>query len=180
MTAEMTVHLLETTFVMSTPRSPAPRLIIVAPARLGDIAAVARIQRESFRPGLAYSRFALALLWLLPITSFFVARDASTGEVLGNLITDRLNGNTRIINIAVAPHARRQGVGRQMLREIDQCCPEGDVMLSVEVENTAAQRLYEQEGYVRTTISRDYYGAGRHGYIMKRPRRARATSITAP
>jgi [ribosomal protein S18]-alanine N-acetyltransferase len=173
-------HRLETTFAMPHPPSPEPRSIIITPARLGDISAVARIQRESFRPGLAYSRFALAFLWLLPMTSFLVARDASTGDVLGNLITDRLHGNTRIINIAVAQQARRQGVGRQMLRELDRWCPEGDVMLSVEAENTGAQRLYEQEGYVRTTVSRDYYGAGRHGYVMKRPRRARATSITAP
>ncbi len=154
--------------------------IIVEPARFGDIAAVVRIQREAFRPGLAYSRFALTLLWLLPVTAFLVARDAETGEVLGNVITDHQHGNTRIVNIAVTSHARRRGIGRQMLRALDEWCPEGDIVLSVEAENTGAQRLYEQEGYVRTAISRDYYGSGRHGYVMKRHRQGRATSVTAP
>ena len=154
--------------------------ITVEPARFGDIVAVSRIQREAFRPGLAYSRFALALLWLLPVTTFLVARNPSTGEVVGNLITDRQHGNTRIINIAVAKDARRKGIGRRMLRSIDTFCTQGDVVLSVEVGNTVAQRLYEQEGYVRTAITRDFYGPGQHGYVMKRPRSARNTTITAP
>ena len=171
----------ETTPAMQQP-SPAPitQDVIIEPAGFGDITAVARIQREAFRPGLAYSRFALSLLWLLPVTTFLVARDPVSGDVLGNVITDRQHGNTRIINIAVARHARRRGVGRQLLRALDRWCPDGDIVLSVETENTGAQRLYEQEGYIRTAISRDYYGAGRHGYVMRRTRGAHATTLTAP
>lgn len=156
------------------------REITIATARLRDIPAVASIQRDAFRPGLAYSRFALVVLWLLPVTTFLVARDAATGEVLGNLITDRYRGNTRIVNIAVAKHARRQGIGRKLLRVLDERCPDGDIVLSVEADNATAQRLYEDEGYIRTAITRDYYGTGRHGYTMKRTRHHRPVSLTAP
>src|SRR5690606_7528753 len=131
---------------MYSPRTQTePREITIDTARFRDILPVAAIQRDAFRPGLAYSRFALTVLWLLPAATFLVARDAHTGEVLGNLITDRHRGNTRIVNIAVARHARRQGIGRQLLRVLDERCPEGDVVLSVEATNTSAQRLYEEE-----------------------------------
>jgi ribosomal-protein-alanine N-acetyltransferase len=156
------------------------RKITIETVRFRDLPVVARIQREAFRPGLAYSRFALAVLWLLPGATFLVAREAGSGVVLGNLITDRIRGNTRVVNIAVAQDARRQGIGRQLLRALDAWCPEGDIVLSVEMDNTSAQRLYEQEGYVRTAMTRDYYGPGRHGYTMKRFRRAAPVSVTAP
>jgi ribosomal-protein-alanine N-acetyltransferase len=166
---------------MQQPIPPQPRrAVAIEPARFRDLGAVARIQREAFRPGLAYSRFALAVLWLLPAATFLVARDRATGEVLGNLITDRHRGNMRVINIAVARNARRQGVGRQLLRELDERYPDEDIVLSVEASNTAAQRLYEQEGYVRTAMTKDYYGAGNHGYTMKKTRYRRSVSLTAP
>jgi ribosomal protein S18 acetylase RimI-like enzyme len=160
-------------------RQPSRRIVIEA-ARPRDLAAVVRIQREAFRPGLAYGRLALIVLWLLPAATFLIARDAESGAVVGNLIADRYRGNTRVVNIAVAKDARRQGIGRQLLRALDAWCPEGDVVLSVEADNTSAQRLYEQEGYIRTATTRDYYGPGRHGYTMKRHRRATPVSVTAP
>ena len=156
------------------------REITVDDVRFGDLAAVAAIQRGAFRPGLAYSRFALVVLWLLPSATFLVARDAHTDEVLGNLITDRYRGNTRIVNIAVVKEARRQGIGRQLIRMLDKRCPEGDIVLSVEASNVTAQRLYEEEGFVRTAVTRDYYGPGNHGYTMKKPRRSGPVSVTAP
>lgn len=166
---------------MNPPRTPPnTREIAIGDARYRDIATVAAIQKDAFRPGLAYSRFALTVLWLFPATTFLVARDAATGEALGNLITDGHRGNTRIINIAVAKHARRQGIGRQLLRALDEHCPDGDIVLSVEATNTSAQRLYEEEGFVRTAVTRDYYGPGQHGYTMKKSRRSRTASVTAP
>lgn len=165
---------------MDQPHEQPSRRVTIDIARVRDLPAVVRIQREAFRPGLAYGRFALVVLWLLPAATFLVARDAATGAVVGNLIADRYRGNTRIVNIAVAKDARRQGVGRQLLRALDTWCPEGDVVLSVEADNTSAQRLYEQEGYIRTAMARDYYGPGRHGYTMKRQRREAPVSVTAP
>lgn len=165
---------------MHQPTPQPSRRIAIEPVHFRDLSAVVHIQRDSFRPGLAYGRFALVVLWLLPAATFLVARDAATGAVVGNLIADRYRGNTRVVNIAVAKDARRQGIGRQLLRALDGWCPEGDIVLSVEADNTSAQRLYEQEGYIRTAMMRDYYGPGRHGYTMKRHRRPQPVSVTAP
>lgn len=154
--------------------------VVIQPAGFRDLSAVINIQRESFRPGLAYGRFALIALWMLPMATFLVLKDPSNDEVLGNVIADRQGGNTRIINVAVGSRFRRQGLGRQLLRAIDQRCPHGDLVLAVEQANKAAQRLYEDEGFVRTASMRDYYGRGQHGYTMKKVRGARQTSISAP
>lgn len=154
--------------------------IVIEPVRFRDTRAVAAIQREAFRPGLAYSRFALVVLWALPIATFLVARDSATGDVLGNIIVDRYRSNTRIANVAVAKRARRRGVGRQLLRAVDERCPEGDLVLAVEQDNLAAQQLYETEGFVRTSVRRDYYGINNHGYTMKKVRHKRPTSLTSP
>ena len=165
---------------MPQPDTQPSRRIAIEPARLRDLPAVVRIQREAFRPGLAYGRFALLVLWLLPAATVLIARDRDTGAVVGNLIADRYRGNTRVVNIAVARDARRQGIGRQLMRALDTWCPEGDVVLSVEADNIAAQQLYEREGYIRTAMTRDYYGRGRHGYTMKRHRHDAPVSVTAP
>lgn len=165
---------------MHQPSAQPSRRVVIEPVRFRDLSAVARIQRDAFRPGLAYGRLALIVLWMVPGATFLVARDPASGAVVGNLIADRFRSNTRIVNIAVARDARRQGIGRQMLRALDTWCPEGDVVLSVEADNTTAQRLYEQEGYIRTAVTRDYYGPGRHGYTMKRHRRTQPVSVTAP
>jgi len=154
--------------------------VIIQPARFQDIRMVGTIQREAFRPGLAYSRFALVVLWALPIATFLVARDAGTGDVVGNIICDLHQGNVRVVNVAVAKRVRRGGIGSQLLREVDQRFPDGDIVLAVEQENLAAQRLYEHEGFLRIAITRDYYGINHHGYTMKKIRRNRPASITSP
>lgn len=135
----------------------------------GDLRAVAAIQKASFRPGLAYGMTALGILRLLPGVVFLVARSEAL-PVAGCIIGDRHRGNVRVMNLAVHPDARRQGIATALLRRIEADLPEGNVVLVAEEWNTGAQALYEREGYRRDGRARDYYGYSRHGIWMKKNR----------
>lgn len=148
------------------PRLPAG--VEVGPARWRDLAAAARLQRQSFRPALAYGLTTLVALRVLPRVRFLVARRGNV--VVGCAIGDRQGGNARVINLAVDPAARRQGIGAALLRALEAALPRGDVLLMVEAENAAAQALYRREGYASVGRSDDYYGRGRAGIWMQKSR----------
>lgn len=141
---------------------------LIRPAGWRDIGAVSRIQRASFRRGLAYSRLTLTMLWALPPIRFLVAE--SDGHVVGGIIADRdpLRGTVRILNLAVDPDHRRRGIGSLLLHETDRRMPAKATVLTVDAFNDAARALYLREGFVETGRRRNYYGPGRHGVIMTR------------
>lgn len=143
----------------------------VARVGWGDLGAIAAIQKASFRPGLAYGLSALAVLRVFPGVVFLVAH-TDAGPAAGCIIGDRHRGNLRIMNLAVAPSVRRQGVATALLRGIETAVATGDIVLMVEEWNTGAQDLYDHEGYLRNGVARDYYGIGRHGIRMKKQRTA--------
>ena len=147
--------------------------LTIGPARAGELMTLARLQQRAFRPRLAYGLGTIVVLWLLPHVRFLVAR--LDGQVVGCAIGDRDNGNSRVINLAVDPDARRQGVGRALLRALEAALPTGDVLLMVEEENTVARTLYEAEGYHRVGSARDYYGRDHHGIWMQKRRTAEAS-----
>lgn len=149
----------------------------IEPAHWADISAVMEIQRASFRPGLAYGRFALITLKLTPGVRFLVARTTDL-PVAGCIIGDQHRGDTRVMNIAVHPEARRRGIGSRLLRALETALPKGDVVLMAEEPNRGAQALYEREGYERTGRVRDYYGRGRNGIAMRKRRTSTSTTIS--
>ncbi|CAA9585488.1 MAG: hypothetical protein AVDCRST_MAG19-4528 [uncultured Thermomicrobiales bacterium] len=153
-----------------TPTLPRPTVgaVAVNRARWGDLAAVSRLQRRAFRPALAYGFGTLIVLRALPNVRFLVARRG--GAVIGCAIGDRHDGQTRVINVAVDPDARRRGVATALLRALERELPRGDLLLMVEVENLGAQALYRAEGYLPVGSAADYYGRGRGGIWMQKGR----------
>lgn len=140
--------------------------LTIAPVRGRDLWQVRQLQRRAFRRGLAYSFSTLILLWALPSVRFLVARRGDT--ILGCAIGDRDNGNSRVINLAVEPAARRHGIGGQLLRALEAALPNGDMILMVESGNDGAKRLYEKSGYVSVGVGRNYYGHGHDGIWMRK------------
>jgi len=140
--------------------------LTIAPVRARDLWQVRHLQRRSFRRGLAYSFSTLVLLWALPSVRFFVAWQGDT--IAGCAIGDRNNGNSRVINLAVDPLARRRGIGWQLLRALEAALPNGDMILMVEHGNDGARRLYEKAGYVSVGVGRNYYGHGHDGIWMRK------------
>ena len=141
----------------------------IGPVRFRELRAVARLQRRAFRRRLAYGLGTLAVLWALPHVRFLAAR-GDGGAILGCAIGDRQGGQARVINLAVDPDARRRGVGRALLTELEAQLPAGSILLMVEEDNAPARALYASAGYVQVGYARDYYGRGHHGLWMQKRR----------
>ena len=78
----------------------------------------------------------------------------------------------QIANIAVAPDMRRQGLGRLLLQGLVREAAEAGakvVFLEVREHNAGAIALYEQEGFVRVGMRKNYYEKPvENGYIYMR------------
>ena len=81
------------------------------------------------------------------------------GRVLGFVLAQcPVAGEAEILTVAVDPSARRQGVGRRLLRAVLEAMP-GRIWLEVRRSSTAAQRLYQQLGFVEIGLRRGYYSS---------------------
>jgi ribosomal protein S18 acetylase RimI-like enzyme len=74
----------------------------------------------------------------------------------------------RVINLAVDPDARRQGIGTALLAEIERALPVDTMTLMVQIENDGAQTLYRAVGYAEEATLPNYYGPGRAGVRMRK------------
>lgn len=129
-----------------------------------ELGAIAQIQRESFRRDLAYKHWMLAFFWLTPGVKFLVTKEGDT--VTGSIISDMHRGRIRIMNIAVHPDYRHNGIGRRLMTSILDQHPEKSVVLMVQDHNSAALSLYTRLGFERTGYQPNYYGTGNPGIEM--------------
>ncbi|CAA9521778.1 MAG: hypothetical protein AVDCRST_MAG85-2940 [uncultured Solirubrobacteraceae bacterium] len=81
------------------------------------------------------------------------------GERVGRLYVHRGTSDIRIMDIALAPAFRARGIGTGLLRSLMAEAEEGELKLSIHVEqNNPARRLYERLGFEP---------AGEHGvYVL--------------
>lgn len=146
----------------------APDGVVLSHVGLRDLTAIARLQRRAFPPRLAYTLPTLLLLHLLPWVRLLAARRGST--IVGSIIGDRTLEGGRVINLAVDPDARRQGIGRALLLAIEREFPNGDMTLMVQIENSGARALYLSTGYQEDAVLPHYYGINRSGIRMRKRR----------
>ena len=77
----------------------------------------------------------------------------------------------RIASIAVLEGHRRRGLGTTLLLETEAALQRRGARtfgLEVEVGNAPAIAMYTRHGYTLTAIVRDYYGTGRHAYVVEK------------
>lgn len=82
------------------------------------------------------------------------------GRVAGFLAARKLTDELEILNLAVAPASRRQGVAGQLLRTaMKWAASEGitKVYLEVRASNTPAKTFYESHGFRATGMRLNYY-----------------------
>ncbi len=90
--------------------------------------------------------------------------DAVAGLVCGYFAADESD----IAVVAVHPELRRLGIGRLLLNAFEQALPDATdaVFLDVRESNLPAIRLYENNGYERVGLRKNYYKDPRENAIL--------------
>lgn len=139
-------------------------------AELRDLPRMASLEEECFGP----ERFSRNVL-----QAFIVRDDAFAllavegGEVVGTALClcPRGRREGRVASVSVSGTQRRKGIGSALLGEAEaQLRRRGARVFELEVEmfNRPAIGLYLKHGYAVAGIIREYYGPGRHAYVMEK------------
>ncbi len=111
-----------------------------------DVEAVCRIEQECF--SMPWSAADFLEMIEADYAHYYVAQEA--GQIVGCCGIRNLAGEGEITNVAVAPGARRQGIGRKMMEHLLQEASVHKIeacTLEVRISNIPAIRLYESLGF---------------------------------
>jgi ribosomal-protein-alanine N-acetyltransferase len=100
---------------------------------------------------------------------FLVAEDE--GIAIGYAITKTVAGESELLNIAVAPVRRGEGLGARLLDEMMVACAGAgalEMWLEVRASNERARALYDSRGFVQMGVRKRYYHAPREDAIVLR------------
>lgn len=103
------------------------------------------------------------------LSLWLVALDGD--RVAGYVGSQSVMGESDMMNIAVHPDYRRQGIAEALvLALVSRLKSEGNYQLTLEVRasNTPAQRLYEKLGFTEVGRRRNYYRAPREDALILR------------
>ena len=139
----------------------------IEPMTVRLLSQVVAVERESFDNPWSFSQFKGELD--NSVSHCFVERVAAAeggleggdGPICGYLIFWIVAGEAHILNLCVAPWARRSGGGRRMVDYALAMMEENgvfEVFLEVRPSNEAALKLYESYGFECIYTRRRYYG----------------------
>jgi len=133
---------------------------------LSDLDAIERIERASYPAPWSRSMFASELA---KASSLSLAAVAEHEDLVGYLVLSLYVDAWHVMNIAVDPVWRRQGIASALLERL-LADTSGDAerghTLEVRVSNLAAIRLYEQFGFRSHGIRRGYYTDNREDALV--------------
>ncbi|MBQ1410275.1 MAG: ribosomal protein S18-alanine N-acetyltransferase [Oscillospiraceae bacterium] len=141
----------------------------IVPMQRRHIAAIAALEAASFSA--PWDEASIRAELDNPLALWLVAEGAD-GGVLGYVGSQSCFEDADILNVCVAPEARRQGVAEALMRELELQLPAKGVekiTLEVRSSNTPAIRLYEKLGYAQMGVRRGYYEKPREdAWIMQK------------
>jgi ribosomal-protein-alanine N-acetyltransferase len=133
---------------------------------LGDLDAIERIERASYPTPWSRSMFASELA--KPSSLSFGAVD-ETGVLVGYLVLSRYVDAWHVMNVAVAPERRREGIASALLHRLLELTRDDALRgytLEVRTSNLGAIRLYERFGFRRKGVRRGYYTDNREDALI--------------
>ena len=131
-----------------------------------DIPRVCEIEALCFPDPWSAASFESELSGLNPAVYFVAEED---GVVVGHMGMWHILDEGHITNVAVAPEARRRGIGRALVEKSLKTGSENGLKaftLEVRTSNRAAIALYESLGFDGAGVRKNYYGNGEDALIM--------------
>jgi [ribosomal protein S18]-alanine N-acetyltransferase len=133
----------------------------------GDLEAIERIERRSYPTPWSRSMFASELS--KPSSISLGAFEAGTSELVGYLVISRYVDAWHVMNVAVEPERRRQGIAVALFERLFELTgAEGrrGYTLEVRISNEAAIKLYERLGFQSRGVRRGYYTDNREDALI--------------
>jgi ribosomal-protein-alanine N-acetyltransferase len=131
--------------------------VVIEPAGPRDVDALLGVARESFTTPWTRKMFEAELNGN-PFARILAAR--RRGEVLGYLCFWLVFEELRLMDLAVAPSARRRGIGRALVAQALHFGRErgaSRAVLEARASNEAAHLLYAEFGFRRVALRASYY-----------------------
>ena len=130
--------------------------MIIEPMKACHVPQIAQLEKRCFTD--PWSEKSIASELENPLALWLVAVDGE--KLIGYVGSQTVLGETDMMNLAVAPEARRQGTGRALvLALVDALTEKGShsLMLEVRVSNTPARTLYASLGFSQVGRRPKYY-----------------------
>ncbi|MBE6934434.1 MAG: ribosomal-protein-alanine N-acetyltransferase [Ruminococcaceae bacterium] len=132
------------------------------------VAAVAELEKVCFSD--PWSENSVASELRNPLSLWLVAMEGDT--VVGYVGSQSVEGESDMMNVAVHPEYRRQGVGQKLVIALEEALKEtGNHCLSLEVRasNAPAIALYEKLGFAQVGLRPNYYRNPKEdAYILRK------------
>ena len=141
--------------------------MIIEPMEACHVPQIAQLEKRCFTD--PWSEKSIASELENPLALWLVAVDGE--KLIGYVGSQTVLGETDMMNLAVAPEARRQGTGRALvLALVDALTEKGShsLMLEVRVSNTPARTLYESLGFSQVGRRPKYYVNPREDALILR------------
>ncbi|HEX5799577.1 MAG TPA: ribosomal protein S18-alanine N-acetyltransferase, partial [Gaiellaceae bacterium] len=133
---------------------------------LADLDEIERIEQASYPTPWSRSMFATELA---KPSSLSLGAVDEAGELIGYLVLSRYVDAWHVMNVAVAPEYRRQGIARLLLDRLFEVTATDErrgYTLEVRVSNEGAIKLYETLGFKARGVRRGYYTDNREDALI--------------
>lgn len=141
--------------------------MIIREMNLADVPAIANLEKICFSD--PWSENSITSELHNRLSYWLVAED--NGQIAGYIGSQSVLDGADVMNLAVSPSYRRQGIGQALIKELVEHLRQRDIialLLEVRVSNTPAIALYEKLGFVQAGRRPRYYRNPREDALILR------------
>jgi [ribosomal protein S18]-alanine N-acetyltransferase len=134
-----------------------------------DFAALHKLDRACFAPGISYSKLSLQYFLNLPAADCLVAQDGKA--IVGFILAEANPPLAHIITLDVAARHRRTGLGSRLLNEMEKHLRYKEVhavLLETAVDNESGIAFWQHHGYRTEAVLKRYYLGRADAYEMRK------------